>query len=55
MLTFVNGFYARVFGYLAILTDDYPPIGLERAKGASTAVAPPDPPAAPAPPAMPSL
>lgn len=32
MLTFVNGFYARVFGYYALLTDDYPPIGLERAK-----------------------
>ena len=29
MLTFVNSFHARVFGYLAILTDDYPPIGLE--------------------------
>jgi hypothetical protein len=37
MLTFVNGFHARVFGYLAFLTDDYPPIGLERAK--ATAVA----------------
>jgi hypothetical protein len=53
MLTFVNGFHARVLGYTAILTDDYPPIGLERAKGASTQVAPTAPPAAP--PAMPSL
>jgi hypothetical protein len=34
MLTFVNAFHARVFGYLAFLTDDYPPIGIERAKGA---------------------
>ena len=33
MLTFCNSFYARVYGYFAILTDDYPPIGLERAKG----------------------
>jgi len=33
MLTFVNGFHARVFGYLAFLTDDYPPIGLERSNG----------------------
>jgi hypothetical protein len=56
MLTFVNSFHARVLGYTAILTDDYPPIGLERAKGADTQVAPPAPPAAPpAPPAMPSL
>ncbi len=43
-LTFVNGFYARVWGYYAILTDDYPPIGLEAAPAA--AVAPPPPPAA---------
>jgi hypothetical protein len=51
MLTFVNGFHARVFGYLAILTDDYPPIGLEAARGAT-----PAPPAAPpAPPAMPTI
>ncbi len=32
MLTFVNSFHARVLGYLLLLTDDYPPIGLERAK-----------------------
>lgn len=36
MLTFVNGFHARVFGYLALLTDDYPPIGLERSNGRPT-------------------
>ena len=34
MMTFVNGFHARVLGYIAILTDDYPPIGLEKAKPA---------------------
>jgi Domain of unknown function (DUF4389) len=56
MLTYLHGFQARVLGYTALLTDDYPPIGLERAKGADTEVAPPAPPAAPpAPPTMPSL
>jgi hypothetical protein len=51
MLTFVNSFHARVFGYLAFLTDAYPPIGLERANaGGAPAVTPPTtpPPAAPA-------
>jgi len=47
MLTFVNSFHARVLGYIALLTDDYPPIGLERAKAASTPPAP-QAPAAPA-------
>jgi hypothetical protein len=49
-LTFVNSFYARVFGYYALLTDDYPPIGIERAKGTGTPLpaTPPPPPAAPA-------
>ena len=45
-LTFINGFYARLYGYLAFLTDDYPPIGVERAK--------PAPPAAPPAPAAPA-
>ncbi len=41
MLTFVNSFHARVFGYLAFLTDDYPPIGEEKAKnGGGDAPAP---------------
>ena len=31
-LTFVNSFYARLYGYVAFLTDDYPPIGIEAAK-----------------------
>lgn len=45
MMTFVNGFHARVLGYIAFLTDDYPPIGLEAAKGGpASAVAPADPP-----------
>ncbi len=52
MLTFVNSFHARVLGYIAILTDDYPPIGLERAKGSGIAPAPVAP---PTPPAMPSV
>jgi hypothetical protein len=46
-LTYVNGFYARLYGYAALLTDDYPPIGLEKAKGAQQPP-PPPPPAAPA-------
>ncbi len=55
MMTFVNSFHARVLGYLAILTDDYPPIGIERAKAGSQTVAPVPPAAPPAPPAMPSI
>jgi Domain of unknown function (DUF4389) len=46
MMTFVNGFHARVLGYIAILTDAYPPIGLERAKPAEGASPPPVAPAA---------
>jgi Domain of unknown function (DUF4389) len=42
-LTFVNGLDARVLGYLAILTDDYPPVGLERAGAASAPAAAPPP------------
>jgi len=48
MMTFVNGFHARVFGYLAFLTDEYPPIGLEKAQsagGSAVQAAPPTPPA----------
>ena len=52
-LTFVNGFYARLYGYVALLTDEYPPIGIEKGKGGDVAVAAPPapgdvPPAAPA-------
>jgi Domain of unknown function (DUF4389) len=52
MMTFCNSFYARVYGYVAILTDDYPPIGEEAAK-APPAVAPPAPP--PQPPPAPAI
>lgn len=48
MLTFVNSFHARVLGYIAILTDDYPPIGLEAAKSAAAPPPPAPPPPAPA-------
>jgi Domain of unknown function (DUF4389) len=48
-LTFVNGLDARVVGYVAILTDEYPPIGLERAKGTGAVAASEAPPTPPAP------
>jgi hypothetical protein len=48
VLTYVNSFYTRVYGYAALLTDDYPPIGLEKAGGAPPAAAPATPPPAPA-------
>lgn len=38
-MTFANGFYARLYGYIAFLTDDYPPIGDERGGSTSGAVA----------------
>lgn len=45
-LTALHGFQARVLGYMAILTDEYPPIGLERAGGGAATVAPVAPEAA---------
>ncbi len=48
VMTFVNGFHARVYGYVAILTDDYPPVGLEKAAAPPAAPAVPTPPPAPA-------
>ena len=51
LFTYVNGFYARFAGYYAILTDDYPPIGLERAKSAGVTAPPPTPQPPPPPPA----
>jgi hypothetical protein len=45
-MTFVNGLYARVAGYILLLTDEYPPVGLEAAKPAAAETVPP-----PAPPA----
>jgi hypothetical protein len=56
VMTFVNGLYARIYGYWALLSDDYPPIGLEKASGTSAAPAttpPPDEP--PMPPAAPTV
>jgi hypothetical protein len=56
VLTFVNGLYARVGGYATVLTDDYPPIGLEAAKPSGGGVVQPSvPPAPPAPPAAPAV
>lgn len=48
MMSFINGFHTRVLAYIAFLTDSYPPIGIERGKGADGVVVPPTPPAAPA-------
>lgn len=50
MLTYLHGLQARVLGYIALLTDDYPPVGLEAAKSSALVppAAPPAPPAAPA-------
>jgi Domain of unknown function (DUF4389) len=53
VLTFVNSFYARVFGYYALLTDDYPPIGLEKANPSGDQPMGPPPPAAPPAPVQP--
>lgn len=39
-MTYVNGVDARVLGYAAILTDDYPPVGLEKSNGTAPAAAP---------------
>ncbi len=45
-LAFLHSFETRAFGYAMILTDDYPPVGLERAKPVGAAPTPPPPPAA---------
>jgi len=50
MLTYCNALHARVTGYYAFLTDEYPPIGLEIAGAADAAPAQP----APQPPAQPA-
>ncbi len=42
-LTFVNCFYARLYGYVALLTEDYPPIGEEKANGSGSVPAPATP------------
>lgn len=51
-LTHLHSFETRVYGYTTILTDDYPPIGLEKSNPVSTA---PAAPAAPEPPAAPAV
>jgi hypothetical protein len=48
-MTFCNSFYARVYGYLALLTDAYPPVGIEKGKMGGAAAAPA---AAPMPPTL---
>jgi hypothetical protein len=47
-MTFCNSFYARVYGYLALLTDAYPPIGIEKGKAGGPTAAPAAPPMPPA-------
>jgi hypothetical protein len=46
-LAYVNGLDARVYGYIAFLTDEYPPVGEERAGRTSAAPAAQAPPAPP--------
>ena len=51
-LVHLHSFETRVYSYMAILTDDYPPVGLEKAKGTGAVAQPsadvPQPPPAPA-------
>jgi Domain of unknown function (DUF4389) len=43
-MTYCNSFYARLYGYLALLTDVYPPVGEEKSKsGGPTAASAPAP------------
>lgn len=51
-MTFCNSFYARLYGYIALLTDEYPPIGAERAKGVGNVGGPPAPQTPPAQPTV---
>jgi hypothetical protein len=48
-MTYCNSFYARLYGYLALLTDVYPPVGEEKGKGGGPTAAPTP---APVPPAL---
>lgn len=50
-LAALHGFETRVYGYTALLTDDYPPVGPEAALPSADQAAPPMPPAPPVPPA----
>ena len=47
-MTFCNSYYARLYGYLALLTDAYPPVGIEKGKGGGPTAAPAAPPVPPA-------
>ncbi|HXF31182.1 MAG TPA: DUF4389 domain-containing protein [Solirubrobacterales bacterium] len=47
-MTFCNSFYARLYGYLSLLTDVYPPVGEEKSKGGGPLAAPAAPPVPPA-------
>lgn len=46
-MTFCNSFYARLYGYLALLTDAYPPVGIEKGKGGGPTAVPEAPPIPP--------
>jgi hypothetical protein len=46
-MTYCNSFYARLYGYLAFVTDAYPPVGLEKSKGGGPAATPAPPPMPP--------
>jgi hypothetical protein len=46
-MTYCNSFYARLYGYLALLTDVYPPVGEEKSKGGGPTAAPAAPPMPP--------
>jgi hypothetical protein len=48
VMTYCNSFYARVYGYMAFLTDVYPPVGEEKSKSGGPAAAPAEPPMPPA-------
>jgi hypothetical protein len=48
-LAYVNGLDTRMYGYIAFLTDEYPPVGEERAGNTSPAAASDSPPTPPAP------
>jgi hypothetical protein len=47
-MTYCNAFYTRLYGYLAFLTDVYPPVGEEKSLSAGPAAAPSAPPVPPA-------
>lgn len=47
-MSFCNSFYARVYGYMALATDAYPPVGFEKGKPGGATAAPAAPPIPPA-------